>query len=100
MSRRPAPRPPRGRTRSAGRGACPGAALPVAELAEDVGKDPAVAEVLRLHRRVDPHAGLQLLVARLDRHVAGKLAVVERLGEALDRDLLVALEVDRLDLQR
>src|SRR3954454_19786842 len=59
-------------------------------------EDPAVAEVLGLLRRVDPHARLELDVAGAHVHRARELAGVERLGEAGDRELLLAGEPERL----
>src|SRR3954447_18233284 len=55
-----------------------------AQLTKHVLKDPAVAEVLRLLRRVDPYARRELPVVGLHGDLARQLAVVERLGEAAD----------------
>src|SRR4051794_8023448 len=66
------------------------------ELPEHVLQDPAVAEVLRLLGRVDPHAGGELAVSGADRHLARQLAAVQAVGQAGDGDLLLAREVDVL----
>src|SRR3954447_19513278 len=69
----------------------------LAELSQYEVQDPAVPEVQRLLGRVDPDAAGELVVSRLDRHLARRLlARVERLGDPGDRELLVALEAQGL----
>src|SRR5918999_1195581 len=70
------PRPPRPRSMR-----CASAA----QRAQHVLHDPAVAVVARLAGGVDPHGRVELHVARLDLHRAGRAALVQ-LGDAGDRE--------------
>src|SRR5689334_11311353 len=74
-----------------------GGGASASKLPQHVLEDPAVAEVQRLLGRVDPHPAGELLVARLDGDLARRaLAVVDRLGDPGDGELLLAGQPERL----
>src|SRR5215210_3619323 len=67
----------------------------LAQVAQHVGHDPAVAEVAGLARGVDAYDGVELGVVGLHLHRLRRLPVVE-LGDTGDRERLLAGEPERL----
>src|SRR5437588_7223452 len=72
------------------------ASLGSEELAQDELKDPAVAEVLGLARRIDPDPGREACGSGLDAHFFGAVPGVEGCGETGDVELLLAGQAERL----